>query len=564
MALITAPIQTGLHLPHAGFDVPLSTLFLLGAAALALCFSRRRGEDAWITWPQIFFVLAAGLGLIPLLAAGAWKDGVRETFLLAEAVLLTPWLVVRAVRRDGFGWLTDALASAAGALLAINALGLSEIRPLVLSDAKSAILVLSGLPFLLARIQILRRPLRELATLALALAIGTGFGHGGMILIAAALLAAAGFGLRLLPRGLAAAAVFVMLAGSGLQHGGDNGTWAQLNPHYGDANVRRTFIEARAAWQGPRLHLFGGGQGQYRETINELRQYVPLIPNPLDQKVPRNSNCQFLLTMVEDGIPAAVALLALLAWAVVASWRVSRMEDAEHTRMLTLALMAWGAGGLFCVFLSRGTDVWFGALYGMSMAVTSAWSSGGSRRRTVAIPAAIMAASVLASLAFAAVGGRNAFVKSFAVDRPLRIVTLSDDLDTSSRVVKVEATSVTDIVPPFQLTTVSGTVSEKALTIQKNAGKGVGEASATIAVPADGEYRLYGRVWWIDGCSNSLQFVIGSTTAVLTDEVFGRWHVVEARTSLKLTSGPHTVRIVNVEDGIRLDWFALRADESGH
>jgi hypothetical protein len=306
----------------------------------------------------------------------------------------------------------------------------------------------------------------------------------------------------------------------------------------------------------------GGGLGRYRESINDLRLLQPLVPHPTDQKVPRDGNCQYLVSLVVAGVPAAVALLAMAIWAIQAASAAARATGDARTAALLAALVGWSVAGLFCVFVSRGCSVWFGALYGAAMAQCS--PVRGSLTRRCVMPVAMVGGSlVLAVLCAHGVGYGQSMSHPVAgtLDRHLRVVTLPDDLDATGRIIKVEAETATAIVPPFVVVTDNQASGGKALAIPEGGGKGVGQGKLTITVKKAGEYILYARVRWDDGCGNSLRFVVGEDAAVLTDEVFSHWHMLEAPHPIRLAPGPQTVLLQNLEDGICLDWLAFRPAE---
>ncbi len=89
-----------------------------------------------------------------------------------------------------------------------------------------------------------------------------------------------------------------------------------------------------------------------------------------------------------------------------------------------------------------------------------------------------------------------------------------------------------------------------------------GAAEFVFEIPQAGDYVLWCRVWWEDECGNSFTmqiddhapFVLGQNSTVQ------RWHWVKAPPRLKalsLTAGRHTLRVINREDGVRLDQLLL-------
>lgn len=95
-----------------------------------------------------------------------------------------------------------------------------------------------------------------------------------------------------------------------------------------------------------------------------------------------------------------------------------------------------------------------------------------------------------------------------------------------------------------------------------------GKATVTIEVPKDGAYMLWARVWWEGECSNSFRVKIDDAAPFLfgEDGTFKAWHWVKypvARTAKPITlkKGPHTLTILNNEDGVKIDQIAFCADK---
>jgi hypothetical protein len=45
---------------------------------------------------------------------------------------------------------------------------------------------------------------------------------------------------------------------------------------------------------------------------------------------------------------------------------------------------------------------------------------------------------------------------------------------------------------------------------------------------------------------------------VFASELFGQWHVLDAKRPMALDKGPLKVEVRNLEDGIRVDYWGLR------
>lgn len=91
-----------------------------------------------------------------------------------------------------------------------------------------------------------------------------------------------------------------------------------------------------------------------------------------------------------------------------------------------------------------------------------------------------------------------------------------------------------------------------------------GHARYEIDLPADGEYILWGRVWWEGECSNSFTVQIDDTPPFLFGEnatyktwMWVKYPVARMTPPIKLKKGRHVLEFGNREDGVRLDQFLL-------
>jgi hypothetical protein len=97
----------------------------------------------------------------------------------------------------------------------------------------------------------------------------------------------------------------------------------------------------------------------------------------------------------------------------------------------------------------------------------------------------------------------------------------------------------------------------------KNEGKNKGLVTAKFNVKTGGTYYVWARVFWGNGCGNSIAPSIdgGSPITLGEDGTYDKWHWVGgdvARVSLK--PGSHTLTIKLHEDGIKVDQFFLCTD----
>ena len=108
---------------------------------------------------------------------------------------------------------------------------------------------------------------------------------------------------------------------------------------------------------------------------------------------------------------------------------------------------------------------------------------------------------------------------------------------------------------------VKGASGESYIEIPEGAGKppeAGGTATYAFEISDPGTYYLWCRVWWADGCGNSVGMKIDSAPAFTfgQDATYKSWHWFRAPLKLQqleLTKGAHTLTVSNREDGVILD-----------
>lgn len=137
-----------------------------------------------------------------------------------------------------------------------------------------------------------------------------------------------------------------------------------------------------------------------------------------------------------------------------------------------------------------------------------------------------------------------------------------------------------DIAAPFQRRT--GTRLDKRPRPQRNSGGGwveirdkangdkkegdgsdlPGHLIFKVNIPEEGQYTLWARVLWPDGCGNSF-FVRqqGRNRRVLgEDGTYDSWHWIDLKgPKLTLSRGVNVIEVLNREDGVLLDQLQLTA-----
>ena len=551
---------------QVGLAVPVATLVLSLAVVACLLLDRDLSPPE-LMWSQALFATLACVGLLGMTRAHA-KASAKELVQLAEIVVVSPFLFRRLMRDCGKNALQLAFAALGCAVLALGTVGFTRSPVLDLSQAKCAAFSVMAWPFTFAAALSWPKRWRCGVPFACSALAGWTFARAPMLLAWLAVLLLAGLRLGRPARRLAFACAVLTAAVSLVPRAGRPGAWLSLHPRFDAEHPKRLWIEAGAAVDAPRVYPFGGGLGRYKPTINHLKQRHPeRIPHPHDEKVPRDGNCQYVVTAVEAGVPATLALLALLGSAVVAAGRKEEEDGRERwAAALQASLLGAALSGLFCVTLSRGTGIWVGALVGLA--------------GTPSLPTKQRVLRLLvpgcAALGFAAVMGvvntsadsdgvtpANAWGRrllSPGGDGPVRIVVVADDLATADGpdTIRIEGESCSQLMEPFVVIPANDASAGLCLAIPNDAGKGVGTVQYDVEVREAGEYRFSAQVFWGDGCSNSLRIEAGGQPALLSSEVFRKWHTLTSKRTFRLPAGRTTLSVHNVENGIRLDYWDLK------
>jgi len=546
----------------AGLPVP--TLALLAAVVL-LVVAGERGLP-YLSWAQISLVCLASVGLLGL-ARQEWSTGVKELVQLGEIAVLAPFVYRASVRRLGWSFTIRTMACAFVALL----LCLAVPQLAGLSARKGGMLLVLCCPFLLfALARLSSRGRRMAGALGSGVLLGLALSHGGLVLAAmVSLLVTALVCRRLGCMGLAGAAVAGLLLASAVTP--FSSPWSALSPRWDAEHLRRGNIELLAAIRAPAVYPLGAGLGSYQAASNRLRQEVAEQPHPTDNKVPQDGNCQYAVLLVESGFAGVLGLVLFLGLALVGGPRSRVVGESplavfERRAALTGALAGAVACAAFGLLLSRGTGIWVGGLVGLA-----AMPAKGSRRFW---RLAVCGGVVLALACGAYLGNeksRDAGAPSWLNRQlasgqgppasPLRIATLRDPLAgaTDARVLQIEAETALGVSPPFAVATLGDASGGKGLVIPDHRRRDSGTAYFVVQIPQAGTYVLYARVYWEDGCSNSVRFVTADEGGVtLSSGTYGKWHTLEGSQPFNLRQGELRVGLQNLEDGIRIDYWGLR------
>lgn len=545
--------------------LPLPTLVLLAGLFVVIAVSSARPLP-WLPRPILIGTVALACGLL----GGNWNtlpETAKELVQLGEITLVSVYFVQFGTRRQIRASLVWTMAGLELLLLVLAAVG--GLGWLGLSPAKWGAYTTVAAPFAVLVMGRLGYP--WLAVIPGALA-GLGFPHAGPLLVWCIVVAVGSFVFGRRHR-LALLAIPFALGTSLLP--GQRGSWDRLRPHYDETHLKRSVIEAELALRSPLRLPLGAGLGEYKTAINHLRDFGAPDPHPADSKVPRDGNCQYLVTLVESGPIGLIGLLWLLVGACLAAWRGSPGElpqEAQDRRAVAVALIAALGAGVFSLTLARGIGVWLGILIGLAfdphgqpLSYRRPWRVLGGWMMVVCI---LVVSLVVNGIDRAWPSRANRIVAGIhqprRATRGPRIVVLPDTYGGGpTNVVTVEAETAFEVMAPFQVVKADGASGDKALAIPEGRGKGIGRATLRLSVPAAGRYLFFARVQWSDGCGNSIAFRIAGQEIRLADEVYERWHQVTGVIPLDLPAGDVQVQAVNLEDGIMLDYIGLQAAEEG-
>ena len=573
LVLLTACSQARLG------PVPVATVVVFLCLLAVLAFGRRHLSAPLLPWTHGIMLAALCLGLAGLSRAEL-GGGLRE-LLQATEVFVVAWYLFTILRRSQFSEICRVIAWIVLFLLVAGPGGWYRLAPLELSDAKYAALIVIGTPFLLAHFAVARpRSIVPVALLAGGM-VGIAFVDGGMLIawtLVTVITLVRLSGLRRLP--VAVGAVALMLAASVWAMPKPT-AWHTLSPAYDGEHTRRLYIEYEAALQAPRDYPLGGGLGRYISRINYLRLQVPKLPHPAENKIRRDSNSQFAVTLVESGWPAVIVLVVLL---LLATFR--RSEEASDAVALprhvaaTTAVLGVLLAACFCTVLSRGTDIWVGAVLGLT-AVPAGDRGRWARRLILPVGMFVIVLMAIGSVApdhadpLAHISPLNRAVQrlwheEFTYDKAL--VARADyfteyglpvfepttaQAANEEFTVHIEAEDYDLISGGFRLIKANDASGDRVLAIPSDAGKAIGRALYRVQVPQEGTYRFVARVMWQDGCSNSIAFDIGDTRGFVSSELFGVWHELTSRQTYELPVGPVEVTIQNIEDDVQIDYMRL-------
>lgn len=587
---------------RSGMGIPVSTVVLLVAGAAVVLSKRRNLLFPELSWPHVIFLCLLCFGLLGLSRSDI-TDAVKELIKIGEIFILS-WYVFWIMDDDTMPVLIDVCAILC---VVLTLAGVGRIYAgglLGLSDAKYVALIIITCPFLILRLAPVSPIVRWPVLCLVCVGVGLSARNGGLVLVFLGTMVWALLATRRTWKTEAACLIVLVLACVAMPPPGHHTAFNSLHPTFNGTHIKRMFIEYRASLLASGRYPFGGGLGNYKRTINVLRQYQPWEPHPREERVPRDSNSQYLLLMVEAGLPAACAMLVLFGASLLALRRhgaevFGAIEGLQ--RSLTVSMAGLIGSGMFCVIVSGGTGIWVGALLGLSSRCAVAPANRMQGWTRLGLPGG---AAVLCLLVVLTVNARqdplehvsrtNRFMASLFTPRPqtglrppvddarlsnveasppntttevaqrratadgLNIMMLDGEDAQVDGVVRIEGESYDHATGHFQKIKANDASGNCALEIPEGSGKAFGEASYRFRVTQAGRHALVARVYWQDGCANSLGFTINGEEAMVTSDLYKQWHELKCKRTFDLPTGELTLLVRNLEDGIRLDYIELQ------
>ncbi len=547
-----------------GLALPPSTV-LLAITLLLYCVAWwRRREWPRISWGHALLLTTLIIGLLGMSRAEA-PAMLKEIAQLGE-IFIAAWLIGQMADEKQRRLLGSAIGVMGILLLAIGSGGPLTAPIWNLGEARYATLLVLTLPFFVAFASHWFGRWGWLANALVLLIAAMRIENGGLLLTLCLAVLVAAWAVQPRHAKTLVPALVLALVLSAIQPAPN--AWHTLSPNYDATHPKRLNIEYLAALDAPAVYPLGSGLGHYKEAINVLRQRLPVIPHPEDNKVPRESNNQYLVLLVEAGLPAMLALVAVMLLGV---WHAAMYLPRSDADRLTAAgvggaMIGLALAALFCTVLGRGLGIWSGLLLGLAHHRLQTQLHPLTLRR-LALP---VTAGILALVVALAINDRRhpidqttrlqraaAFWQSspaMPLDEGPRVVLVRQELADPPLRLEAEAFNLAE---PMQAVPANDTSGNHALDIPEGSGKGNADIVGEVDIPRAGNFRLSARVYWRDGCGNSVGLRVGERLYQLSSGLFGQWHVLTVHETVELPAGPMHIGIVALEDGIMLDYLEL-------
>lgn len=299
--------------------------------------------------------------------------------------------------------------------------------------------------------------------------------------------------------------------------------------------------------------LLGHGLGRYQAIVSS-GTYRRDLPRPGETRVEPGMAPGLLVSAVEGGLPATAALLALFIAAALPRRHELPAANESFATAARHGVLCLGAGFLLTVVTARSGGLLCGVLLGLARQ-TGSWPA--ERRRPRALTQAVVVLLALVGLLVCRhlLGQTPGTPESGHGSAPARPGAIA---------VVLTADQATDIAVGVERPAEPGTAAQRLLDVPDLAfASALPErlASWSFSTPQTARVVLWFRVWWQDGCGNSLAAGIDGHRPLLVgnDGTYRAWHWVRGP-AIDLPAGPHVLALVPREDGIRLDQILIACE----
>ena len=544
--------------------LPVREMLLLGLGSIPAFIGWRRQRCLFLAGTSPFALLFLVLVIVSGGRAPNSATVVTETVQTALYFLILPVIVSLFPTVDGLNWglAVGMLGTAGVALLepiqglGIHGAGILDNR--FVYGASWAALLPLVVPFLWDRLAL--RPRMRLAIVAGIMALAgwlvtsppLAFLVGGAVVVALARSRSRE------ARRFLLVLVWLCLATIGLFFFHRGEAVAGIGMHDADGTPRRWVQECVAAGRALRdAPFFGHGVDRFQETVSS-GLYRRELPRPAETKVERGMESGLLVHAVENGIPAAIMLLAVCCMAFLRTRRKrANSETASVAGNAAAGLLFLGAAAFFTPIDTRAAGPLFGVLLGLAIRPYDdrGWPAPLAWFRHL-LPQAVLCLVVLGTTLVArrALAGRTAEGgRKHALDgKALTVVMEAEQGDALAADVRVE--------------TDPHASAGKFIDFPEGAMKQTPTGSLvryTFDMPRPAKVFLWFRVRWEDGCGNSVAVGLDGATPYLigNDGTYRTWHWIRGGEAT-LDVGSHTLVISRREDGIAVDQILLVTDKA--
>ena len=567
IAVALAFVDTG-ALPLA----EIAVLFLACRLLPELChrWSALRGTSivALLTWA--WMAVRAMYGLSPR----ALVDSLQLFGVLVAGVMLFRFVALRSRHAVSLTLAVGCAVSVAAALVqTLGGVAAARIGGLLGCRAPYGVIVAGSIPFLLQWCH--DRPgsgRRKALLLASFAAAGVVSCHHlpTFVLTTIAVVAWGGFRLE---RRAATAGALIGVAVSLLTPGHRASLAQSVASADAQGKTRRWVVEIVAARTAVAERPWAGhGPGSFQTVVSSGR-FRESLPATAENVVEPRTQFGYLVAAVEFGLPAAVLLFLCFshaAWTVFRSACRARGISAgdgaipggscvsDEDRALGIAVLVTGIGMFFTPLLVRGTGVFAAVLLGQALA-REEWADSGTRQP---LPRAGLLRYAWTQAAVAAI--------VMALGTVIGLTTSSSDAERTelapvpvdaTEAIWLEAEAVTPLPRHCRVVSAPGASNRKALAVTDVPNEELVDAEGgdlPFEVEVDTTFRLWVRALWVHGCGNSVLAAVDDAPPVLVgnDATYGVWHWVQGP-DIRLTAGPHTLRLTPREALVRIDQILL-------